>query len=110
MTARYMEWALAQIARGAEMLSEEWQRNIASTIAHHAECVAQNISIAAGEHGRPSAVYRPALSIDGDHWCALYGANLQDGVAGFGPSPELAMWDFDKAWVAKLPLNQEAKS
>lgn len=28
--------------------------------------------------------------------------NLQDGVAGFGDSPELAAWNFDKAWCAKL--------
>lgn len=84
------------------MLSEEWQQNVASTAAHHIECVAQNLSIAASEYQRPSAVYRPAISIDGNQWCALYGANLQDGVAGFGESPELAMWAFDKAWVAKL--------
>jgi hypothetical protein len=28
---------------------------------------------------RPSVLYRPAISIDGNQWCALYGANLQDG-------------------------------
>lgn len=50
----------------------------------------------------PSAVYRPALSIDGNQWCALYGANLQDGVAGFGDSPSDAMRDFDNNWRAKL--------
>jgi len=54
-------------------------------------------------HERPSAVFRPALSIDGDQWCALYGANLQDGVAGFGRSPADAMRAFDTAWSAKLP-------
>lgn len=47
----------------------------------------------------PSAVYRPALSIDGNQWCALYGANLQDGVAGFGDTPADAMRAFDKAWA-----------
>jgi len=57
---------------------------------------------AAAEHARPSAVYRPALSLDGNAWCALYGANLQDGVAGFGDSPALAMAAFDKAWVTAL--------
>lgn len=51
----------------------------------------------------PSAVYRPALSIDGNQWCALYGDNLQDGVAGFGDSPALAMADFDNNWKASLP-------
>ncbi len=50
----------------------------------------------------PSARYRPALSIDGDQWCALHGDNLQDGVAGFGKSPELAYWNFDRQWCKLL--------
>jgi hypothetical protein len=50
----------------------------------------------------PSAIYRPQLSIDGNKWCALYGANLMEGVAGFGDSPALAMADFDKNWNAKI--------
>jgi hypothetical protein len=47
---------------------------------------------------RPSVLYRPALSLDGNMWCALYGDNLQDGCAGFGETPEKAMEAFDKAW------------
>ena len=31
-------------------------------------------------------------------WCALFGENLQDGVAGFGETPAKAMWAFDVAW------------
>lgn len=54
-----------------------------------------------------STLYRPRLSIDGNQWCALHGENLQDGVARFGDSPELAYWDFDKAWCAKLPDKQK---
>lgn len=50
----------------------------------------------------PSAIYRPSLKIDGSQWCALYGDNLQDSVAGFGDSPALAMANFDKNWYAKL--------
>lgn len=53
-------------------------------------------------HAEPSAIYRPSLSIDGDKWCALYGDNLQDGVAGFGDSPAEAMNDFNREWHAKL--------
>ena len=56
------------------------------------------------EHSRrPSTRHRPRLSIDGDQWCALYGDNLQDGVAGFGKSPELAYRDFDRAWHEVKP-------
>lgn len=50
----------------------------------------------------PSVLYRPAISIDGDKWCALYGEDLQNGVAGFGDSPEQAMQAFDSAWLQKL--------
>jgi hypothetical protein len=47
---------------------------------------------------RPSVLFRPSLSIDGDQYCALYGDNLTEGVAGFGDTAELAMADFDRAW------------
>lgn len=58
---------------------------------------------AACELRRPCIQFRPRIFRDGNQWCALYGDNLQDGVAGFGDSPELAMWDFDRAWATKLP-------
>ena len=51
---------------------------------------------------RPSVLYRPRLSIDGDQYCALYGENLQDGVAGFGQTPAEAMSQFDIAWRQAL--------
>jgi hypothetical protein len=35
---------------------------------------------------------------DGDQWCALYGENIQDGVAGFGDTPGLACQAFNTAW------------
>ena len=62
---------------------------------------------AADEHSRPCVLFRPALSIDGNKWCALYGANLQDGVAGFGDSPAEAMYDFDKNWNQTLLLKEK---
>ena len=43
----------------------------------------------------PFYLLRPRLFPDGNQWCALYGENLQDGVAGFGDTPELAARDFD---------------
>ena len=66
------------------------------------EGVAHEFERAAYEQQRPSAIYRPSISIDGNQWCALYGDNLQDGVAGFGDSPEAAMQDFDSQWQKKL--------
>ena len=67
-------------------------------VAHIHACAAD----AANEMMRPSAVYRPAIYIDGNDWCALYGENIQDGVAGFGDSPAEAMAAFDTAWAKKL--------
>ena len=55
-----------------------------------------------GERERPSYLWKPKLSIDGNQWCALYGENLQDGVAGFGESPAKAMLEFDRAWETPL--------
>ena len=60
--------------------------------------IQHEVCYAASLHAAPSAVYRPALSIDGDQWCALYGENLQEGVAGFGDTPAKAMAAFDAAW------------
>jgi len=51
---------------------------------------------------RPSYLLRPRIFIDGNKWCALYGQNLQDGVAGFGDSPELAYQDFDRQWAKHI--------
>lgn len=68
-------------------------------ISHAREIALQEFNHACAQHARPSAVYRPKLSIDGNQWCALYGDNLQDGVAGFGDTPEAACAAFDEAWL-----------
>lgn len=41
---------------------------------------------------------KPTITKDGNQWCCLYGANLQEGIAGFGDTPHLAMLDFNKAF------------
>ena len=72
-------------------------------LSHHFEMAAHAL---VEEHSRPSALYKPSISIDGNQWCALYGENLQDGVAGFGGSPSEAMRAFDLAWNSNLEANQ----
>lgn len=42
---------------------------------------------------------RPKMLKDGEKWCALYGDNIQDGVCGFGDTPEKASIDFDIKWI-----------
>ena len=51
---------------------------------------------------RPFRLQQTRISLDGNQWCVLYGENLQDGVAGFGPSPDLASRDFDRVWYQKV--------
>jgi hypothetical protein len=65
--------------------------------------------LAAAHQQRPSILLRPSISIDGNMWCVLYGENLQDGVAGFGESPALAMEDFDNQWYRKLSPKEQPK-
>lgn len=59
---------------------------------------------------RPCYLLRPSLKIDGDKWCALYGDNIQDGVAGFGDTPEKAFIDFDIQFLNAKPLNVKAQN
>lgn len=54
------------------------------------------------QHLRPSTIYKPRVFPDGDMWCALHGENIQEGVAGFGKSPALAMDDFDTNWHKEI--------
>lgn len=56
------------------------------------------------QRGRPSMLLRPQVFPDGNQWCALYGDNIQDGVAGFGDTPDLAYADFDRNWTRQRIL------
>ena len=80
----------------------ECQMMAANAIAHEANMARRAIQNAASQYERPCVLYKPRLIIDGNRWCALYGDNLQDGVAGFGDSPEAAMWAFDQEWNKEL--------
>ena len=46
----------------------------------------------------PHARMRPRIYPDGNMWCALYGDDLQSGVAGFGKTPADAWAELDKNW------------
>lgn len=56
------------------------------------------IGIITHAYDRPSAIYRPTISLDGNMYCGLYGEDLMSGAAGFGETMDAAMWDFDKNW------------
>ena len=51
------------------------------------------------ERCRPFMLLGPRVFPDGNQWCALYGENLQEGVAGFGDTPAKASVDFDIQWL-----------
>ena len=67
------------------------------------EVVRGCISEVAIEMMRPFFLLKPKMFPDGNMWCALYGENLQEGVAAFGETPAKASVQFDIEW-----LNQKA--
>lgn len=71
----------------------------------HQAFVVENHAVAVDNWQReataPHVLMRPTLSRDGNMWCALYGDNLQDGVAGFGETPLEACSDFDTNWATE---------
>lgn len=83
-------------------MDEEYQRMAANAIAHEVWCAGQAWQQAAAAHERPCVLWKPKLFIDGNQWCALFGENIQEGVVGFGDSPDAAMREFDDAWRKKL--------
>lgn len=48
---------------------------------------------------RPSIRLQPNLRLDGNQWCTYLGESSDDGVIGYGDTPETAMLDFDRAWL-----------
>jgi len=51
---------------------------------------------------RPSTIQKPKITLDGNKWCALLGTNLQEGIVGFGDSPEESCLDFDRVWSKNI--------
>lgn len=90
-------------------MNDEWSHIAGNAIAHAAQMAGVAIADAAAKYERPSVLMRPKISIDGNQWCALYGDNLQDGVAGFGSTPADAMWDFDRNWGAPLASKEKTE-
>ena len=66
-------------------------------IGHYFAMAKEDIRMIFSEHATPAAIYRPALSQDGNAWLAIYG-DLPTGVVGTGSSPGEAMQDFNKVW------------
>lgn len=80
------------------MMTSEDSRMASSAICFAAGQSKMAWQEAAWEYQRPSVVFKPTLSRDGNMWCALLGDDLMFGVAGFGETPAKAMYAFDTAW------------
>jgi len=63
-----------------------------------AQRMIESINVIEAEKLRPTMLYKPRVYQDGSMWCALLGNSLQEGVVGFGKSPELATREFDRTW------------
>jgi hypothetical protein len=61
----------------------------------------QEIYAVSHEWQRPSVLFRPTVSLDGNAYCVLYGEDLMAGCAGFGSTLAEAMADFDKNWFSQ---------
>lgn len=70
-------------------------------ISFYADQVREAVWEMTGWLSAPHTRMRPRIFPDGNMWCALYGENLQEGVAGFGETPEKACADFDKNWSSQ---------
>jgi hypothetical protein len=87
-------------------MNDEHSHMASSSISHQALMVGEAYRMAASEHQevamqlkRPFMLLKPKIMRVGNQWCALYGDDLQVGVAGFGDTPEKAAQDFDKNWL-----------
>ena len=80
-------------------MNEQYETELA-TRAHEAKLqafyMAEDVE---RERARPFMLLRPKMLVDGNQWCALYGENLQEGVAGFGETPAKAALQFDIEWL-----------
>ncbi len=75
-------------------------------ISFYASQVQQTLQQVAYEQMRPSVVFKPSIYQDGDMWMAILG-DLPTGVVGTGKTPEAAMYDFDRAWLAPAKTPQQ---
>lgn len=83
------------------MLDRMVQEEISMTIYRAANSVIE----AMGQFERPAMLLRPRLFPDGNQWCALYGDDLQMGIAGFGSTADEALRAFDRAMHEPLPTS-----
>lgn len=77
------------------ILNDERQRIVMDAACNQAVMAYQEISAALTA---PDVVYKVIPVPDGNQWMCLLGENLQEGIAGFGDTPDAAVRAFNTAW------------
>lgn len=70
---------------------------IESSQRQHNETLLHNEKVCNEAERHAFAVFnelKPAFKKDGNQWCVLFGDDLQVGIAGFGSSLRLAIWNW----------------
>lgn len=70
-------------------------------ISHVTQVVAQEFVAAGSEMQRPSVLFKPTITQDGNAWIAILGPDLAVGVVGVGDTPAKAMLDFDRVFYGR---------
>ena len=79
-------------------------------ISFRAEIVAQEYICAAHEQQRPSVLFKPEITQDGNAWVACLGPDMAVGVVGTGNTPQEAMWDFDRVFCGQTKPESQGAS
>lgn len=84
------------------MLNDQDSNMAANAICHAMTMLESSWQQTAACYEAAHVIYKPRVFQDGDMWCALYGDDLQVGIAGFGKSPQEAMCNWDKEWAKPI--------
>lgn len=86
---------MARYSANVDMMTAEEKLKAAEVATNTRELLQKS----AQEALRPFVILNPRIFPDGDQWCVLLGDDLQEGVAGFGDTPDEASRNFDHEWL-----------
>jgi len=81
------------------------ERLIVDAVSHAAHMVQNSFQVLAVALEAPHIIENPKFGLDGDQYYFLKGDNIQDGIAGFGPTPKAAAYAFNMAWSEETAVS-----
>lgn len=86
------------------MLNDLDSTLLLNRLANQSDLVHQNILATEIEKAEYNlfVMLKPKFGVDGNQHYVLYGANLQEGIVGFGDTLYLAILDFNKRFNEKV--------